>query len=74
MKKEKIDSTLYPGQEREVWLVKYNSDGVTEHFEEEELRSGSDGPAPATSRRSGRSARGPSALGSAECALRRLAE
>ena len=45
-KKEKIISTLYPGQEREAWQVEY-SDGHTEDFEEEELRSGKDGPAPA---------------------------
>ena len=30
-----------------AWLVKYDADGVTEHFEEFELRSGKDGPAPA---------------------------
>ena len=41
-----MDSTLYPGQEREAWLVKY-TDGTQEHFEEEELRSGKDGPQPA---------------------------
>jgi len=45
-KKEKVDSTLYPGQERDAWIVKYG-DGTSEHFEEEELRSGKDGPAPA---------------------------
>jgi len=45
-KKEKVDSTLYPGQERDAWIVKYE-DGTTEHFEEEELRSGKDGPGPA---------------------------
>lgn len=43
LKMEKIDSTLYPGQERNAWLVKYE-DGVTEHFEEEELRFGRPGP------------------------------
>ena len=32
-------------QEHDAWLVKY-PDGFTEHFEEEELRSGKDGPAP----------------------------
>eukprot|EP00966_Prymnesium_polylepis_P006337 145114-Prymnesium_polylepis.1 len=47
VKKEKIDSTLYPGKEVEAWLVKYTSDGTEEHFEEEELRSGKDGPPPA---------------------------
>ena len=36
-KKEKIISTLYPGQECEAWQVEY-SDGHTEDFEEEELR------------------------------------
>ena len=45
-KKEKVDSTLYPGQERDAWIVKYEDD-TTEHFEEEELRSGKDGPGPA---------------------------
>ena len=45
-KLEKVDSTLYQGQERDAWLVKYE-DGHEEHFEEEELRSGKDGPAPA---------------------------
>ena len=44
-KKEKVDSTLYPGAEREAWLVSY-ADNTEEHFEEEELRSGKDGPAP----------------------------
>ena len=44
-KKEKVDSMLYPGQERDAWLVKY-ADGFQEYFEEEELRSGKDGPAP----------------------------
>ena len=44
-KKERVDSTLYPGQECEAWLVKY-ADGHEEHFEEDELRSGKDGPAP----------------------------
>ena len=38
-------STLYHGQNRDVWLTKY-TDGHEEHFEEEELRSGKDGPAP----------------------------
>ena len=41
-KKESVDSTLYPGQEREAWLVRY-TDGHEEHFEEEELRSGKHG-------------------------------
>ena len=45
-KKEEVESELYPGQERDAWLVEY-ADGHTEHFEEEELRSGKDGPAPA---------------------------
>ena len=44
-KKEKVDSTLYPGEEREAWLVSY-ADNTEEHFEEDELRSGKDGPAP----------------------------
>ena len=44
-KKETVDSTLYVGQQRDAWLVKY-SDGHEEHFEEEELRSGKEGPAP----------------------------
>ena len=42
---EKVNSTLYPGEEREAWLVVYD-DNTEEHFEEEELRSGKDGPAP----------------------------
>ena len=46
-KKEKVDSTLFPGQERNAWTVKYDADGHEEDFEEEELRSGKDGPAPA---------------------------
>lgn len=46
VKKEKIDSTLYPGQQRDAWLVRYSSDGAEEHFEEEELRSGKDGAPP----------------------------
>ena len=45
-KKETVDSTLYPGQQRPAWLVKYQ-DGHEEHFEEEELRSGKAGPMPA---------------------------
>jgi hypothetical protein len=45
-KLEKVDSTLYPGQEREAWLIVY-PDGHMEHYEPEELRSGRDGPAPA---------------------------
>ena len=44
-KKEKVDSTLYPGTEREAWLIKYN-DSHEEHFEEEELRSGKHGGVP----------------------------
>ena len=44
-KKEKVGSTLYPGQEREAWLVRF-ADGTVEHFEDEELRSGKDGPVP----------------------------
>ncbi|KAL1511483.1 hypothetical protein AB1Y20_006281 [Prymnesium parvum] len=44
--KERVDSTLYPGQERDAWLVTYE-DGHQEHFEEEELRSGKDGATPA---------------------------
>ena len=36
-KLEEVDSTLYPGQERDAWLIKY-TDGHTEHYEEEELR------------------------------------
>ena len=42
---EKVNSTLYPGQERAAWLVKY-ADGHEEHYEEEELRSGRHGPVP----------------------------
>jgi len=45
--KEKVNSTLCPGQERDAWTVKYDADGHEEDFEEEELRSGKDGPAPA---------------------------
>lgn len=44
-KKEKVESTLYPGLEREAWMVKY-PDNHQEHFEEEELRSGKEGPVP----------------------------
>lgn len=47
VKQEKIDSTLYPGTEVQAWLVRYDVDGVEEHFEEIELRSGKDGPRPA---------------------------
>jgi hypothetical protein len=36
---------LYPGEERDAWLVVYDDD-TEEQFEEEELRSGKDGPAP----------------------------
>eukprot|EP00966_Prymnesium_polylepis_P072737 1688902-Prymnesium_polylepis.1 len=45
VKKEDVESSLYPGQVRPAWLCKY-ADGHEEHFEEEELRSGRDGPAP----------------------------
>ena len=44
-KLEEVDSTLYPGKERDAWLVKY-PDGHEEHYEEEELRSGKYGPVP----------------------------
>ena len=44
-KKEDINSSLYPGKVCAAWLVKY-ADGHTEHFEEEELRSGKEGPVP----------------------------
>lgn len=44
-KLEEVDSTLYPGQERDAWLIKY-TDGHTEHYEEEELRSAKYGPVP----------------------------
>ena len=47
VKMEKVDSTLYPGSERNAWTVRYDHDGFEEDFEEEELRSGKDGPAPA---------------------------
>ena len=47
VKMEKVDSTLYQGQQRDAWLVRYESDGHEEHFEEEELRLGKDGPPPA---------------------------
>ena len=40
---EQVGSTLYPGQNRDAWLTKYN-DGHEEHYEEEELRSGKYGP------------------------------
>lgn len=33
-----VDSTLYPGQERPAYTVKYDSDGATEDLEEEEIR------------------------------------
>ena len=42
----KVSSTLYPGQQRDAWLVRYTVDGAEEHFEVEELRSGSNGPPP----------------------------
>ena len=45
-KKETINSTLYPAQTRSAWLIEYDSDGHTEHFEEEELRSGKHGEVP----------------------------
>lgn len=32
------DSTLYPGQERRTFVVKYSSDGTQEDLEEEEVR------------------------------------
>ena len=44
-KKETVESTLYPGQERDGWLVRY-ADGHEEHYEEEELRSAKYGPVP----------------------------
>ena len=42
---EEVQSTLYPGQDRDAWLVKY-ADGHEEHYEEEELRTGKYGPVP----------------------------
>lgn len=39
-KQERVESTLYPGQERNAWHVWY-ADGTEEDSEEEELRSGS---------------------------------
>ena len=39
-----VNSTLYPGQQRKAWVVKYEADGLEEHFEEEELRSAKHGP------------------------------
>ena len=39
-----VNSTLYPGQQRKAWVVKYKADGLEEHFEEEELRSAKHGP------------------------------
>ena len=47
VKTEKVASSLYPGQQRDAWKVKYTADGLEEHFEEEELRSGKEGPVPA---------------------------
>ena len=47
VKKEKVASTLYVGKQVDAWKVRYDSDGLEEHMEEEELRSGKDGPAPA---------------------------
>lgn len=35
---EKVESTVYPGQERLAYQVKYFADGTTEDLEEEELR------------------------------------
>ena len=34
----KVDSTLYPGEERTAYKIKYPSDGATEDLEEEEIR------------------------------------
>ena len=45
-KKEKVNSTLYPDEQHDAWLIKY-ADGHEEHFEEEELRSGKYGAVPA---------------------------
>ena len=47
VKEEMVNSTLYPGQQRKAWVVKYEADGLEEHFEEEELRSSKHGPVPA---------------------------
>lgn len=38
VKTDMCDSTLYPGQERNVYVVKYASDGSQEDLEEEEIR------------------------------------
>lgn len=46
LKKGKVNSTLYPGTVRDAWTVHY-PDGFEEDFEEEELQSGTHGPAPA---------------------------
>ena len=46
VKEEVMESTLYPGKQRKAWMVKYESDGLVEHFEEEELRSGKHGGTP----------------------------
>ena len=46
VKKETVDSTLFHGQEREAWLVRY-ADGHEEHYEDEELRSGKHDQVPA---------------------------
>lgn len=35
---ETVDSSLYPGQERMAYTVKYDTDGVEEDLEEEEIR------------------------------------
>ena len=45
VKTETVDSTLYPGQERDAWLITY-ADGHEEHYEEEELRSARYGSVP----------------------------
>ena len=34
VKEVTLESTLYPGQQRKAWEVKYESDGLVEHFEE----------------------------------------
>ena len=35
---DRAESTLYPGTERTMYVVKYSADGVTEDLEEEEIR------------------------------------
>ena len=47
VKEEMVESTLYPGHQRKAWKVKYDADGLEEHFEEEELRLAKHGPVPA---------------------------